>query len=183
MQAGVERAEGRVYPVEVRYLPEGIRLPEPKGLEQRLAAALGAARDVPGDVLVFLPGGAEIAACAQAPSGRGDLEVVELHGGLTLEQQARPFEPARRRKVVLATNVAETSMTLPGIGVVIDAGPVRRTRFHRDRGFLALAPIAMDSADQRAGRAGRLGPGVCHRLWSQAAKLDPTTPLPSTGSR
>lgn len=173
-------AEGRQHPVEVRHLPQGTLLPDAEGLEGRVLGALEEARDLPGDVLVFLPGKGEIAACASALGGRRDLaggwEVVELHGGLSLRHQDRAFEPSERRKVILATNVAETSITLPGIGVVIDSGLVRRTRYHSGRGFLTLVPVAMDSADQRAGRAGRLGPGVCLRLWDEAAHLEPRTP-------
>lgn len=169
-------AEGRVHPVEIRHLPEGTLLPDVRGVEKRVQAALREARDADGDVLVFLPGKAEIASCASALSGRGDLEVVELHGGLSLSQQNRAFEPSSKRKVILATNVAETSITLPGIGVVIDSGLVRRTRYRQGRGFLTLVPVAQDSAEQRAGRAGRTGPGVCFRLWDEAAQLEPRTP-------
>src|SRR5213078_4556786 len=108
--------------------------------------------------LVFLPGKAEIEACADTL--RGPFTLVPLHGGLSLDEQRRAFERTPRRKVILATNVAETSLTIPGIGVVIDAGLVRQTRYHDGRGFLTLVPIAEDSADQRAGRAGRTGPGL-----------------------
>ncbi len=125
-------------------------------------------------MLVFLPGKAEIRRVAAAmPSWA---EVVELHGGLTLAQQGRVFRPGRRRRVVLATNVAETSLTIPRISTVIDAGLVRRTVYRGGRGHLTLLPVAADSADQRAGRAGRLGPGRCLRLWSPAARLDAITP-------
>lgn len=170
------RGEGRLHPVDVRYLGRGAALPSAKDLPARVRSALEAAADDPGDVLVFLPGRAEIAACADALRGRGDLTVLELHGGLSLKEQSRAFARAKKRKVVLATNVAETSVTIPGIGVVIDAGLVRRTRYHRGRGFLTLSPVALDSAEQRAGRAGRTGPGVCYRLWSEAAILEPRTP-------
>ncbi|MFW5739307.1 MAG: helicase-related protein [Myxococcota bacterium] len=170
------RAEGRVHPVEIRHLPDGAFLPEGKGLVQRVEAALTEARDVPGDVLVFVPGKAEVAAVAQALRCRGELDVFELHGGLSLAEQTGAFAPSCKRKVVVATNVAETSITIPGISVVIDSGLVRRTRYHQGRGYLTLVPIAMDSADQRAGRAGRTGPGLCFRLWSQTAKLAASTP-------
>ncbi|MEC7524769.1 MAG: helicase-related protein [Myxococcota bacterium] len=165
---------GRLHPVDVRYLGSGAALPSAKYLPERVAQALARAASDPGDVLVFLPGRAEIAACADAI--RGPLEVIPLHGGLSLDEQSRAFRRTERRKVVLATNVAETSVTLPGIGVVIDAGLVRRTRYHKGRGHLTLSPIAMDSAEQRAGRAGRTGPGVAYRLWSEAAILEPRTP-------
>ncbi|HJL16845.1 MAG TPA: helicase-related protein, partial [Sandaracinaceae bacterium LLY-WYZ-13_1] len=147
--------EGRLHPVDVCYLGRGAQLPTPKDLVPRVSAAVDRAGDDAGDVLVFLPGRAEIAACADALRRRAGLRVLELHGGLSLKDQSRVFAPTDRRKVVLATNVAETSVTIPGIGVVIDAGLVRRTRYHRGRGFLTLSPVALDSAEQRAGRAGR----------------------------
>jgi ATP-dependent helicase HrpB len=166
-------ASGRAFPVDVRYLPGRDVLPSASDLPARVQQALHAAAHDAGDVLVFLPGKAEIAACADAL--RGPFSIIALHGGLSLDEQRRAFEPAPRRKVVLATNVAETSLTIPGIGVVIDAGLVRQTRYHDGRGFLALGPIAEDSAAQRAGRAGRTAPGVCYRLWNASARLNPVT--------
>lgn len=166
-------AAGRAFPVDVRYLPSREVLPDASDLPARVQQALHAAAHDPGDVLVFLPGKAEIEACADAL--RGPVTVVPLHGGLSLDEQRRAFERTARRKVVLATNVAETSLTISGIGVVIDAGLVRQTRYHDGRGFLALGPIAQDSAAQRAGRAGRTAPGVCYRLWSASAVLNPST--------
>ncbi len=169
-------AEGRTFPVEIRYLGGKTLLPEVRGLEQRLLEAIAACRRLPGDILVFLPGKGEIASCARALAERRELEILELHGGLSLSEQAKVFAPAERRKVILATNVAETSITVPGVGIVIDSGLVRQTRYHRDRGFLTLVPIARDSADQRAGRAGRTADGVALRLWSEAAQLEARTP-------
>ncbi|MEO6576267.1 MAG: helicase-related protein, partial [Polyangiaceae bacterium] len=169
------RGEGRAYPLMIRHLGPEPLLPDPRNLETRVTKALDSCRDAPGDVLVFLPGKAEITECARALRGRRDLEIVELHGGLALADQARAFAASSLRKVILATNVAETSLTIPGVGVVIDAGLVRQTRYHQGRGFLTLVPIAEDSAAQRAGRAGRTGPGVVVRLWSQAARLAGTT--------
>ncbi|MFP3940927.1 MAG: helicase-related protein [Thermoanaerobaculia bacterium] len=175
------RGEGRVHPVEVRYRPGGTLLPAIRGLEGRVVKAVAEARDLQGDVLVFLPGKGEIASCAAALRGSpavraAGFEVLELHGGLSLAEQSRAFATGGGRKVILATNVAETSITLPGIGVVVDAGLVRQTRWYRDRGFLTLVPVAADSAEQRAGRAGRTRPGVCLRLWSEEAQLAPRTP-------
>jgi ATP-dependent helicase HrpB len=169
------RGEGRAFPLTIRHLGPEPLLPDPRNLESRVTKALDSCRDAPGDVLVFLPGKAEIAECARALRGRRDLEIVELHGGLALGDQNRAFAPSTLRKVILATNVAETSLTIPGVGVVIDAGLVRQTRYHQGRGFLTLVPIADDSAAQRAGRAGRTGPGIVVRLWSAAARLAPTT--------
>ena len=166
-------APGRAFPVEVRHLPGRELLPDTSELAARVAQALSAAEADAGDVLVFLPGKAEIEECSRAL--RGPFSIVPLHGGLTLEEQQRAFARAPRRKVILATNVAETSLTIPGVGVVIDAGLVRQTLYQDGRGSLTLTPIAEDSAAQRAGRAGRTAPGVCYRLWSAAAKLQPTT--------
>ena len=130
---------------------------------------------------MFLPGKGEIASCERAlrrssKHGLGDLEILPLHGGLSLGEQSRVFEPSPRRKVILATNVAETSLTVPGVGIVVDSGLVRQTRYVRDRGFLTLVPVALDSAEQRRGRAGRTAPGHCVRLWSEAAHLEDRTP-------
>ncbi|MCA9641993.1 MAG: ATP-dependent RNA helicase [Polyangiaceae bacterium] len=168
-------ATSRAFPVRVEYLPGREPLPERGGLEVRVREALKRAESLAGDILVFLPGKAEIAAIGAECRDLG-YQLVELHGGLSLEHQARVFEPSERRKLILATNVAETSLTIPGVGVVIDSGLVRRTRYHAGRGFLSLAPIASDSAEQRAGRAGRTGPGVAFRLWSPAAVLEALTP-------
>ncbi|MGM0575922.1 MAG: helicase-related protein [Myxococcota bacterium] len=167
--------EGRLHPVDVRHRADGVLLPDAKDLDERVRRAVRASDD-PGDVLVFLPGKGEIADCAQALRGEPDLDVVELHGGLALNEQARAFGTSRRRKVILSTNVAETSVTVPGVGVVVDSGLVRRTRYHQGRGFLVRTPVAMDSAVQRAGRAGRTGPGVCVRLWDESARLEESTP-------
>lgn len=169
-------AEGRLFPVEVSYLADAAQLlPDVKGLERRVLRGLEQTGG--GDTLIFLPGKGEIAAVAAALSGRSELAVLPLHGGLSLLEQGRAFRPVEgRRKVVLSTNVAETSVTVPGIEVVLDGGLVRRTRYHRGRGFLTLTPIAGDSAEQRTGRAGRTGPGQCVRLWNEAARLEPSTP-------
>ncbi|MFT4978476.1 MAG: ATP-dependent helicase HrpB [Myxococcota bacterium] len=166
--------EGRLYPVDTRYLPSGADQPDVRGLESRVQKAADRAASDPGDILVFLPGKGEIAS-VQA-SLQGDFEVLALHGGLSLSEQSRVFKPGKRRRIILSTNVAETSLTVPRIGVVIDTGLVRRTQYHHGRGYLSLMPIARDSADQRAGRAGRLGPGVCYRLWPQNLRLDDHTP-------
>ena len=168
------RGEGRLHPVDIEHLAGSALLPDPQGLEGRIATALR--RVERGDVLVFLPGRGEIQAAHSALEGRVDAELVPLHGGLSLEQQSRALRAGERRRIYLATNVAETSLTLPGIVAVIDSGLVRRTRYHGGRAWLALGPIAQDSADQRAGRAGRLGPGRCIRLWSPQARLEPSTP-------
>lgn len=168
-------AEGRAFPVEIRYLARGDALPDSADLASRVRAAILASSSDPGDVLVFLPGKAEIEACRRALEGDGAL-IVPLHGSLSLDEQRRAFDGSARRKVILATNVAETSITIPGVGVVIDAGLVRQTRYQDGRGTLVLAPIAEDAAAQRAGRAGRTAAGICYRLWSNAVRLARSTP-------
>lgn len=169
--------EGRTFPVRVQHVEGDVLLPTTDKLEHRVRRALELSKNDPGDVLVFLPGKSELSEVARSLRGQPALDVVELHGSLTLEEQQRAFQRTEsgRRKVVLATNVAETSLTIPGIGVVIDGGLVRQTRYFQGRGHLMLVPIAMDSAEQRAGRAGRTAPGVCYRLWSPAAKLNAIT--------
>lgn len=168
-------AEGRLHPVDIRYSSPGRELPEADRLGERVRQALREVDDLPGDRLVFVPGRAEIGEVVRALSDLDD-EVLELHGRLSLKAQGRVFEPGPRRRTIVATNVAETSLTLPRIGVVVDAGLVRRTHYHDGRGYLLLGPIARDSADQRAGRAGRLGPGVAVRLWGERAPLRDFTP-------
>jgi ATP-dependent helicase HrpB len=168
-------AEGRTFPVDIRYLARGDALPDSADLPARVRAALQGASADPGDVLVFLPGKAEIEACRRALEGEA-VVLVPLHGSLTLDEQRRAFDRGSRRKVILATNVAETSITIPGVGVVIDAGLVRQTRYQDGRGSLVLAPIADDAAAQRAGRAGRTAAGICYRLWSSAVRLAKSTP-------
>lgn len=168
-------AEGRLFPVEMRYLGTLNNPPETRDLEQRVMKAVESAEKDPGDILIFLPGKAEISAVTRRLSSRSQWEVFPLHGSLSLDEQSRIFRSSKKRKIIVSTNVAETSLTVPGIGVVIDSGLVRQTRYFNGRGFLTLVPIAADSAAQRAGRAGRTGPGVCYRLWSHAARLEERT--------
>ncbi len=168
-------APGRVHPVTTHYLGSLNNPPSDQDLENRVSLAVQKAEKNPGDILVFLPGKGEISAVESRLKNRSDLTVLPLHGGLSLSEQGRIFEKANKKKVILSTNVAETSLTVPGVGVVIDSGLVRQTRYYRGRGFLSLVSVARDSADQRSGRAGRTGPGVCYRLWSEAAKLEAVT--------
>ena len=166
--------EGRQYPVDIEHLSGPVLLPSAQGLESRVAAALNRLR-ADGHVLVFLPGVGEIRALAAALASRPE-EIVPLHGRLSLREQSRALKEGARRRIYLATNVAETSLTLPGVVAVVDSGLVRRTHYHGGRGYLALGAIAFDSAEQRAGRAGRMGPGRCVRLWSPQARLEARTP-------
>lgn len=176
MGASVVAGEGRTFPVTVRHVPGRGMLPDGRGLDERLLEAIRMCDGDDGDVLVFLPGKAEIARARDSLSGRVGMDVMELHGGLSLKRQSEVFEAGSRRRLILSTNVAETSVTVPGVGVVIDSGLVRRTRYANGRGHLTLVPVAMDSAEQRAGRSGRTGPGVCYRLWSSKAILERSTP-------
>lgn len=169
-------AQGRVYPVSIEYRADEALLPSPERLCERVLSAVQEALAGDQDVLVFLPGKAEITATqALLSSQLRGAALLPLHGALSLQQQAAIFSPGPGQRVILATNVAETSLTVPGIGVVVDSGLLRRTRYHYGRGYLALLPVAADSAEQRAGRAGRTGPGRCIRLWSEAAKLAAVT--------
>jgi ATP-dependent helicase HrpB len=166
-------SEGRAFPVQVEY--ESEEWP----LAGRIVAAVRrvlAQRDDGGDILVFLPGAAEIrrtAAALESLAAEYRLSVVPLHGDLPLDAQQRAIRPAERRKVVLSTNVAETALTIEGVTVVIDSGLARIARFDAKHGINALrvAPISRAAADQRAGRAGRTAPGRCLRLWAHAEHL------------
>ncbi len=169
-------AEGRTFPVEIRYLSQGDALPDGADIGTRVLSAVERAKTDPGDVLVFLPGKGEIEICRRAllPIAKTHT-ILPLHGGLSLDEQRQAFARTATRKVILATNVAETSLTIPGVGVVIDTGLVKETRYREGRASLVLSPIADDSAAQRAGRAGRMSAGVCYRLWSPSARLAPIT--------
>ena len=171
--APVLRSEGRMYPVAMRW---GRPFVPGEFIEPRVVqTVLDAISDDSGSLLVFLPGQAEIRRVhqqlADALGSRSDILLCPLHGELDLNAQRAAIEPAPagRRKVVLATNIAETSLTIDGVRVVIDAGLARVPRFDPGSGMTRLDTqrISRASATQRAGRAGRLEPGVCYRLWSE----------------
>lgn len=166
---------GRAFPVDVAHFPA--RRDEALDMQVRRAVAHALSAH-PGDVLVFLPGQREIARAAAALSAEAiDADVLTLHGELPVEQQQRVLQPAAdgRRRVVLATNVAESSVTLPGVRVVVDSGLAREPRFDPNSGFSRLDAVAVSqaSADQRAGRAGRVADGWAYRLWPQSQRLEP----------
>src|SRR5688500_5265397 len=172
----VVRVPGRTYPINVTYsLPSGERLPE------RVAGAVRDVLDAPtagakDDVLVFLPGADEIRRTMQQlerAAAERDLLLLPLHGSLPAEEQARALRPARQRKIILATNIAETSLTIDGVATVVDSGLARVAGYDAQRGLdrLDLKRISKASATQRAGRAGRTGPGRCVRLWTQREEL------------
>lgn len=173
----VIESRGRLHPVEVVHL-DAARLPgaprpgrPPEGALLRTAVGRALA-ETPGDVLVFLPGVGEIRRAARtlaALARERAVDLVPLHGTLPPSAQDAALRPGERRRVVLSTNVAETSVTLEGITAVVDTGWVRRPRYDPATGLdrLELARASRSSAEQRAGRAGRLGPGLCLRLWSE----------------
>src|SRR6185295_12470890 len=172
--APVIESRGRLHPVEIEYLDARrgrLESAEEPPLPARVAAAVRRALErSPGDVLVFLPGVGEIQRTGEALASLAaerDLAVLPLYGDLPAERQDAVLRPLDRRKVVLATNVAETSITLDGVTAVVDSGLVRRLRFDPATGLdrLELGRISRASADQRAGRAGRQAPGYCLRLW------------------
>ena len=172
----VLRAEGRVYPVEIRYLG-GAVVPTSHNLVERVEKGIKRAlKETEGNILVFLPGKGEINACHDALHKMRHIDVIPLHGDLPPNAQDKAFDTqSQRRRVILATNVAETSITLPGITAVVDTGLVRQ-RIHQNRRIvLALRPISEASAEQRRGRAGRLGPGICYRLWEAHGQLEQET--------
>jgi ATP-dependent helicase HrpB len=177
--APVITSEGRAFEVATRYLGRDPARP----VEPQVAdAVLRALRSEPGSVLVFLPGVAEIRRtdtllrerCADPA-----VDVLALHGALDFDAQDRAIAPAPsgRRKVVLATSIAETSLTIEGVRVVVDSGLARVPRYEPDVGLTRLETVRVSraAADQRRGRAGRTGPGVCYRLWDepQTASLEP----------
>ena len=191
-QAPVVSVPGRLYPVTTHYAGRGLP-PLPEGAargaetpEQGIARLVRRAlREERGDVLVFLPGAREIRrveGLLRADAPGSDVRVLPLYGDLSGEQQDAALAPASpgTRKVVLATNIAETSLTIPGVRVVVDSGLARRARFDPVTGMSALVTqrISRASAEQRQGRAGRLAPGVCYRAWSEGAhaSLAPFTP-------
>jgi ATP-dependent helicase HrpB len=160
------RSEGRRFPVEIRWAPPDRDQP----LERAVAAAARAClAEAPGDVLCFLPGAREIRAAERALGERvGDVDVVPLHGDLPPEAQDRAIRPGPRRKIILSTNVAETSVTIEGVNAVVDSGLARVASHSPWTGLptLMVRRISRSSAAQRAGRAGRLGPGRCVRLYA-----------------
>jgi ATP-dependent helicase HrpB len=166
---------GRLHPLEIAYAPG-----------QNVAdAATELARSTGGNVLCFLPGAAEIDRASDAirlriargpsTSSRGAVEVLALHGSLDAAEQDRAIRPSDGRRIIVATNIAETSLTVPGVTAVVDSGLHKVARYDADRGIDSLETerVTADAADQRAGRAGRLSPGVVRRLWDPRDRLRP----------
>ncbi|MEZ9721612.1 helicase-related protein [Vibrio splendidus] len=177
--------EGRTYQVAIEHRANESRaLPDIRHLEQRIAEEVNHQLIAShGDILVFLPGKKEIVQCEQALAKNPDIQVVKLHASVSEKERDLALsgrnintEGNGLRKVILATNVAETSLTIPDIGVVIDSGLERRTVQRNGRTTLMLKSISRASAKQRAGRAGRVMDGICVRLYGEHAALELVTP-------
>ena len=172
--AAVVHAEGRRFPVEVRYLPRPVQTTVPGAVAGAVRRMVDETAERGGHVLAFLPGVGEIGRARElledlSADGRGRrVEVLPLHGRLSLAEQARALATVDHRKVVLATNIAETSVTMVGVVAVVDSGRVRQVRFDPTTAMAYLETVdhSQASADQRAGRAGRTEAGVALRLWT-----------------
>lgn len=186
--APIVEVSGRTYPVQIRYRP--LEVPASAGSDddpddpdheivrtetrdeiEAIVDAIGELQaEPPGDILVFLSGEREIRDTAEALSGLRYTEVLPLYARLPIAEQQKVFAPHTGRRVVLATNVAETSLTVPGIRYVVDPGNARVSRYSRRLKVqrLPIEPISQAAAEQRAGRCGRIAPGVCIRLYSEA---------------
>ncbi len=173
--APVIRSEGRAYPVETRWLetPWKTRTARRDAFEMAVAdTVLRALSEEPGDALVFLPGVGEIARVEsrlKAPLDAQNIAIQPLHGSMPFERQRAALRPGDRRRVVLATAIAETSLTIEGVRIVVDGGQARRPRFDAGAGMTRLVTtrVSRAGATQRQGRAGRMEPGVCYRVWTK----------------
>ena len=190
-QATLLRAEGRLYPVDISYRPPvparnrfGYIVPPP--VWEQCAEAVKELLTHPdaGDILIFLPGAYEIRRTTelleQVPWTRGR-EIYALHGQMTPEQQSAAVDSGSVPRIIVSTNIAETSLTIEGVRSVVDSGTAREARWDAARGLstLHIIPISQAQAEQRSGRAGRLGPGRCIRLWSeQEHRRRPAFPSP-----
>ncbi len=168
-------SEGQSYPVEVDYLAR----PDQRAITVQAAEAVERilSDNDPGDILVFMPGRGEINGTLDALRNlraQERVDCIPLHGALEPQEQDRAFAPNALRKVIVATNVAETSITIDGILHVVDSGVARVARYDAERGIgtLMLEPISRASADQRKGRAGRTAPGSCYRLWTEGGQMN-----------
>jgi ATP-dependent helicase HrpB len=169
--AAVITSEGRAHPVEIRWLEKTTSQRFEDAVTNLIHRALS--EETEGDLLVFLPGQGEIRRVqARLEEADDHIQIAPLYGDLSQDAQDAALLPQiGRRKVVLATAIAETSLTIEGIRVVVDGGRMRAPRFDPNGGMsrLVTLPVSKASAEQRRGRAGRLGPGICYRLWTEAA--------------
>ncbi len=168
-------SEGRTFPVEMQWLDYGDSRPVHELAADKVERIVEAGWE--GDILVFMPGKGEIQATlgALAAARLGErVSLIPLHGELGPDDQDRAFQPSPLRKIVVSTNVAETSVTIDGIRHVVDGGLARMARYDAERGIqtLMVEEISRASADQRAGRAGRTAPGTCWRLWTESGHLN-----------
>lgn len=164
----VTRVPGSLHPLDIRYMPGATVA----------AAAMAATRECTGDVLCFLAGAREIALAAvelERPAAADGIRIVRLHGSLSAAEQDAAMSPSSGRRIILATNIAETSLTVPGVRAVVDTGEHKVARYDAGRAIdtLQTERITADSAEQRAGRAGRQGPGLVIRLWDRLDRLAP----------
>ena len=164
----VVEVPGRLHPIEIAYAPG-------QPVAEAVGDVLGA---TPGDVLCFLAGAPEIRRAIgdlQSRLAGSDVQILPLHGSLESDEQDAVLRPASRRRIIVATNIAETSLTVPGVTAVVDTGLHKVSRYDADRGIDSLETerITADAADQRAGRAGRTAPGVARRLWDSRDRLRP----------
>lgn len=171
LKAPVVRSSGKQYPVTLHYIPTPEDVPMATAVTRVIRKGI---LENKGDVLAFFPGSPEIRRAAEFLEAENlPVIIYPLYGDLNFKKQQEAIvpDPQGRRKVVLATSIAETSLTIEGVSIVIDSGYSRVPRFDPRSGMTRLETIRVtrDAADQRAGRAGRLGPGTCYRLWSQAA--------------
>ena len=165
-------SQGRSFPVAVEYLPKAVNFEKDNVWDVAARECARVAARTTGDFLVFMPGAYEIGRTLQALQFERELRdfvIFPLHGELPPEQQDRAVARCEQRKLIVSTNVAETSLTIDGVTVVVDCGLARVARFDPHRGIntLLIEKISIASADQRAGRAGRTAPGVCVRLWTE----------------
>jgi ATP-dependent helicase HrpB len=171
----IEYGEGQSLTEATRQLLARMARPQSSSTGEDTGVDIGQHSSVtPGQVLCFLPGARKIERARAELSGvaeSGGIELVPLHGSLDGDAQDAAIDVVEQRRIILATNIAETSLTVPGVTAVIDTGLVKVARYDAERGIdrLTLERVTMDSADQRAGRAARLGPGIVRRLWAPCA--------------
>jgi len=176
LDAPILTCKGQSFPVTVHHTSQTVNAL----VDGTAAAVRKALHETVGDILAFLPGAGEINRCQDILRGLKDVDIHPLYGSLSYSDQEAAIRPGKNRKVVLATNIAETSLTIEGVSVVVDSGFARQPRFDPGSGLtrLELVRISQASAEQRTGRAGRLGPGTCYRLWNAGThgSLLPFTP-------